>query len=304
MISRNILQEMILLVAVGLSAGCGLGVSQPDIGEIQAQKIPPIPAGEKSSFTIHATGSNLKFEWSTQRGTLEDSTQPAVIYTAPNSPGPDTVTVKVTYSGGEIIRSITFDVVAPTPSPTPLPTDTPTSTATTEPTAPPPPIACNHVSVTKNLFPQLAEEEGQFPMYGPVDDPTEKYFLCEAVYDLVHEGQMAVHLKYENVGSNVGWWGIATPNGYVASQHRQVCFWAYAQAPNQSFRVKMKDTTLKEEGFVETIEVPNQWERICTDISKFADEGILVDQMDNVNIGFEQPTDSAEIWVAEFEFVE
>ena len=302
MISRNILQKAILLIAVYLLAGCVLGAEPPAIGEIEAKPSTTITTGEKSSLIIPASGSELRFEWTAQRGTLSDSAQPAVIYTAPDSPGPDTVTVKVTYSGGEIIRSITFDVVEPPPTPTPTVTDTPVPEDTPTPTAVPNPIACDLPPVTGNLFPQLAEETGQFSMYGPVGDPDETNFLCEAVYDKVHEQPMAVHIKYENVGTNFGWWGVATPNGYDASGHSQVCFWAYALEPNQSFRMKMKDTTKREQGVVTTIETPNEWTRICTDISKFAELGILVDKMDNVNLGFERPTGSAEIWIAEFEF--
>jgi len=120
MISLNILQKVILLISVGLLAGCVLGATPPEIGEIQAQPSTTIMTGEKSSLIIPASGDELKFEWSAQRGTLSDSTQPAVFYTAPDTPGPDNVTVKVTYRGGEVIRGITFNVVAP---PTPIPTD-------------------------------------------------------------------------------------------------------------------------------------------------------------------------------------
>ena len=305
---QKFFRKALYFLAMALLAGCELGGTPPQVGEIQAQRGTTITTGEEASLTIAASGNELKFEWTTQRGTLSDSAQPAVIYTAPDSPGTDTVTVKVTYSGGQIVRSIIFDVVAPptpTATETPLPADTPTSTSAPEPTAPPPPIACNHPAVTKQLFPQLENVNGRFPMYGPETEPN---FLCEAVYDLVHTlGGMAVHIKYENVGANFGWWGIAiqSPDSYDASQHRQLCFWAYAQQPNQSFRVKMKDKTPppdNEAGDVTTIEVANEWKQICTDISKFVDKGIEPDKMDNINLGFEQPSGSAEIWVADFEF--
>ncbi len=300
MISGNLLQKATLLIMMGLLVGCQLSAVPPQVGEIQTQKGTTITTGEKASLTMAASGSELKFEWTAQRGTLSNSAQPAVIYTAPDSPGVDTVTVKVTYSGGEIIRSIIFEVVAPQPSTeTSLPVDRPTSTATSEPTAAPEPIVCNHPSVTKNLFPQLEGVDGQFPIYGPEGDPN---ILCQAVYDIVHNARLAVHVKFENVGTNFGWWGIATPDGYDASPYNQLCFWAYAQQPNQSFRVKMKDTTGQEKGVSVTIQVTNQWNQVCTDISEFSDRGIQVDMMDNINLGFEQPTGSAEIWVADFEF--
>ena len=303
MIPRNIVRKTVLLIAAGLLAACSLGGQPPQVGEIQAKPSTTIMTGQKANLNIPISGSELTFEWSVQNGKLSDSTLPAVTYTAPDIPGFDTVTVKVKYNGGVIIRSITFEVVAappPTVTETPLPADTPTSTTAPEPTAAPQPIVCNHPSVTKNLFPQLKDENGQFPMYGPLED---SHVLCQAVYDIVHTpGGMAVHVKYENAGTNFGWWGVATPNGYDASQYKQLCFWAYAQAPNQSFRIKMKDTTKKEKGVVTIIDWTNEWKQICTNLSEFSDQGIQPDRMDNVNLGFEQPTGSAEIWIADFEF--
>ena len=194
------------------------------------------------------------------------------------------------------------------PPPTPTPTLTPEPTATLPPTptstatATPEPIACNYPLLTNDVFPQLAGEAGQFPIYGPAEGAGAEDILCEAVTDLVHEGPLAVHFRYTKVDKNVGWFGIATPNGYDASQHEQVCFWAYAKQPRQTFRFKMKDTSKNEDGFETAISKVNEWEEICRDISEFAALGINVEQMDNVNLGFEDPLGSAEIWIADFEF--
>ena len=99
-----------------------------------------------------------------------------------------------------------------------------------------------------------------------------------------------------------GWWGIGTPTGYDAASYGQICFWAYAQQPNQAFRLKMKDTAGKENGVVTNLEPANQWTEICTDLNKFTDLGIKLNSLENINLGFEQPTGSAEIWVADFKF--
>ena len=292
--SRRILQKAVLLVAVGLLAACSPAAEPPVVDEIRAQPGTTIMTGETVSLTTAASGTDLKFEWSVNRGNLSNPTQAAVIYTAPDSPGPDIVTVKVTYSGGEIIRSITLAIVAPPP-----PTATVTPPPADTPTAVPAAIACNSPAVTKNVFPQLAEVEKQISFYGPVDEPR---YDCEAVYDIVHNQPLAVHLKYESAGGNFGWWGIGTPNGYDVTGYDEICFWAYAQQPNQSFRLKMKDTSFKEDGLIIILEQANQWTQICTDLTEFADRGIKLDRLDNVNLGFEQPTGTAEIWVADFEF--
>jgi hypothetical protein len=300
MIARNILQKVFLLIAVGLLAGCANASSAPpQIGEIKAEPSTTIKVGDKASLTIAVSGTDLNFEWTVHRGSLTNPTQPNVIYTAPGSPGPDIVTIRIIYNGGEIIKSITFDVVEPpiyvepTATVTPVPENTPTLTLVPES------IACDSPAVTKNLFPQFASINGQFPIYGPPNDPR---FLCEGVYDIVHNKPLAVHIRYENAQKNYGWWGIATPKGYDASSNSKICFWAYAQKPNQSFRLKMKDTSRMEDGVIIILEKANQWTQICNDLTEFSDLGIKLDRLDNVNLGFEQPTGSAEIWVADFEF--
>jgi hypothetical protein len=281
-------------MTIGLSSGCASRVEPLTVNEILAQPDTSLTVGENISLTVNASGNNMQFAWTALRGHISDPTLPAVLYTAPDTPGIDTVTVRVTYDGGEIIRSITLDVLAlpdPTETLTPVPADTPTAF--------PEPIACNSPAVTKNVFPLLANVERQSSFYGPEDEPN---YSCEAVYDTVHNQPLAVHIKYENVGANFGWWGISTPEGYDATSYRELCFWVYAQQPNQAFRLKMKDTTGKENGVVTILEPANQWTEICTDLNRFADLGIKLNSLENINLGFEQPTGSAEIWVADFEF--
>jgi hypothetical protein len=294
MISRRILLGAALLIAIGSLAACGSRAEPPQVNEIIAEPATSLTIGEEINLRVNASGSDLQFEWTALRGRLSDPTRPTILYTAPDTPGIDTVTVKVIYEGGEIIRSITLEILAPpepTATATPVPADTPTTV--------PEPIACNSPAVSKNVFPQLAGEEGQTSFYGPVEEPL---YACEAVYDLVHSQPLAVHLKYENAGANFGWWGIGTPNGYDATSFREICFWAYAHQPNQAFRLKMKDMASKEDGIILLLEPANQWTELCTDLAKFADLGIKVDRLMNVNLGFEQPTGSAEVWVADFEF--
>jgi hypothetical protein len=306
---QKIFGKAILFIAMALLAGCRIGGGEsPDVGEIQARPSTTIMTGQTANLSVPVSGSASTFEWSAQHGKLSDSSQPAVSYTAPDTPVLDTVTVKVKYDGGEIIRNITFEVVAaptPTVTETALPAATATATLAPAPTATLEPIACDVRLTTRDLFPQIYKEfglEGQFPTYGPVPgNAGSENYSCEVVSDILHNGPAAVHIKYEKVTDNSGWWGIATPNGYDASQHNQFCFWAYAKEP-ASFRVKMKDTSLKEEGYVVTIETPNEWKQICTDITMFEGMGVNTKQMDNVNLGFEAPWDSAEVWVTDLEF--
>ncbi len=89
--------------------------------------------GQSVAITADAVGQNLVFRWSVARGALSAYDTPAVIYTAPMVPGPDTVTAVVNNPGGTTFRSVSFSVAYPTPAaPTPfVPTPTPVAVVAT-----------------------------------------------------------------------------------------------------------------------------------------------------------------------------
>jgi len=301
MILRYILQKTIIMATICLLVGCSFNTIPPAVSEIQAQPSTTIQTGETASLTIPVSGTELTFEWTVLRGSLSNPTQPAVIYTAPNTPGFDTVTVKVSNEGGTIIKSINFEVVASPPTPTPTATNTPIPTDTPTPTATPEPIECRNPSITKNVFPWLVDVDGQFPFYGPLE---ETKFSCEGVYDIVHSAPLAVHIKFTRAGKNFGFWGIGVKkgfDGFDVSGYSEVCFWAYTIKPDQSFRLKLRELGTTDKGIVVTVDTANQWQEICTDLNEFADMGVKLDNLENVNLGFESDIDSTEVWVDDFE---
>jgi hypothetical protein len=112
-----------------------------------------LSVGQSVALTADAVGQGLTFQWTAARGTLSSHNAPAVIYTAPASPGPDTVTVAVSNRGGTTYRSLSFTITYPTPAaPTPMPPlpgatptpvviiATPTSVPGTTAPAPPGPV--------------------------------------------------------------------------------------------------------------------------------------------------------------------
>ncbi|HEY3473878.1 MAG TPA: hypothetical protein VGK56_04665, partial [Anaerolineales bacterium] len=284
---------------VMIATGCGVPPPVP------VPAAPPCELPRGGSTVLTATGAQgaTSLEWSASAGQVTPNQGPAVTFTAPTDySGSVIITVIARKGSAQSQGQMTCTILPPPPTPTPEPTATLPPTPTEPPTATPEPIACNFPPLTADVFPGLAEVEGQYPIYGPVEGADAEHILCEGVTDIVHDGALAVHYRYTRVDKNAGWFGIATPNGYDASQHDQLCFWAYARQPRQTFRVKMKDTSLNEAGVVTTISKVNEWEEICTDISEFAALGINVEQMDNVNLGFEDPLGSAEIWIADFTF--
>jgi len=126
MLLRNkVIGPLVSLVFVlGLLGACS-PAAPPMVSKIHVEPSTSIPVGEKASLTIEASGTGLQFKWTVTRGSISSPTTPSVTYTAPDSPGPDTMTVEVTGRGGSTVRSITFEVVVP-PTPPPIPTPPPT----------------------------------------------------------------------------------------------------------------------------------------------------------------------------------
>jgi hypothetical protein len=300
----NIRVTLVILCSglVIAAAGCA---PKPPPPPVPVPAAPPceLPPGGSTALTATGAQGATSLEWSASIGQITPNIGPAVTYTAPRDySGPVVITVIARKGNAQSQGQMTCTVLPPPPTPTPEPTATLPPTPTSTATATPEPIACDFTPLTNDVFPQLAGEAGQFPIYGPAEGAEAQHIFCEAVTDPVHEGALAVHFRYTRVGENSGWVGVATPNGYDASQHEQLCFWAYAKQERQTFRFKMRDTSRNEKGFVTTISKINDWEEICRDVSEFAGLGINVQQMDNVNLGFEAPLGSAEIWIADFEF--
>lgn len=205
----------------------------------------------------------------------------------------------------EAIIPSTGNTLTPRSSNTPLlPTSTPNRTDTPPPstdTSMPEPLVCLHPSITGHIFPQIKDESDQVPFYGPEEDSSE-VFLCQAVYDIVHTPPVSIRIEFHSTGSRYGYWGIFTPNSYDASQFSEICFWAYVEQPDQSFRLKFKDIDGVEEGVLIIIEHPRQWTQICTEMSRFSDQGVQLNKLENINLGFEQSTSNATVWVDDFEY--
>ena len=162
------------------------------------------------------------------------------------------------------------------------------------------PIECLHPSITGHVFLQLEDVPGQFPFYGPVEELPEVY-LCQGVYDKAHSPPLSVRIEFHTNGDRYGFWGIGIPDGYDASQFSEICFWAYAEQPNQAFWFKMRDVGDVERGVQVNVEHAGEWEQICTDLSEISDLGVRLDRLENINLGFDRETSDATVWVDDFE---
>jgi hypothetical protein len=134
--TKQISSLFMISVFIGLLTACSQPVP-PEVEEISVNPGTEILTGGNASLIMNASGVDLTFEWTVSKGSLSSTDGPSVIYTAPDIPGADTVTVKITSNRQSVIRSTTFNVVepsTPTVTPSPLPTSTPTPSETPTPT--------------------------------------------------------------------------------------------------------------------------------------------------------------------------
>jgi len=302
---------MTFLCLTLLLTACGGSTTLPVVGPITLQpNVNKIVVGGLATLAINAQGENLQFMWTATRGKLSATDSPSVIYTAPDTAGPDVVTIEVSGTGGSTVQSITLTIVDPTPEPpktatnTPIPTftqtpnPTPKATFTPTPTELPEPLDCRNALITKYVFPQLESVDAQFPFYGPLDEPR---FDCQGVYAPVRSEPVAVKLEFSQAGENYGFWGIGTPNGFDATMYSKVCFWAYAEKPAQNFYLQVRDTSEVEQRLLISLEKANEWTQFCKDLSEFSDLGVGLDRVENFNLGFNEVLGNVTIWVDDFE---
>lgn len=274
----------------------------PTVGDPIISSPSPVAANTQIGISVAVdgvTGTEITYEWSDLEGMgkiIAGQGTNGITYKTPELPGTYQINVKVSSAGGVIERSVFITVDAP-PTFTPTPTDTPTPAPSPTPL---PPIACNHPSVTKALFPQLADVENQYPFYGPLDEPL---FTCHGVYDRFHSEQLAVKLTYKSAGKNGGFWGFGGfSSGYDATGFEEICFWAYAELPSQAFRLQMKDLNNVEKGVNLSVDTAGEWTEICTSLSKISEQGVQLSRLENVNLNFNTSTQDATIWVDDFQF--
>jgi hypothetical protein len=141
MLPRNsivILSAILITVAIFPLGACSQATPVAiDLSEINVNPDKTVLINEEISLSVNASGSNLQFKWTVEKGRVSSSDKPSIIYTAPNSPGSDTVTVEVLSGDVSKFRSIAINIVAPTSTPLPTPVWTPTARSTETPTVTP-----------------------------------------------------------------------------------------------------------------------------------------------------------------------
>lgn len=192
-LNRVKLISLMLYCLVGcLVVGCR--AAPPNVSQIEVRPSPDLSAGERATLTVDASGTALEFAWSVSRGTISGS-GPSVVYTAPDTPGPDSVSVTVNSRGGEATRSVTLNVGDVTSGATPggqEPTETPTTSGGATPVTQEPTETPSNGGGT--LPPSPASETGfsvaSFPSGGSV------YILDQTTFDGLGSSRDAIDDAY------------------------------------------------------------------------------------------------------------
>lgn len=292
-----------LVLMIGLLGACGPKPEPPVVSEISAQPSTTIQVGETAVLTVKASGTDLQFEWGANRGTLSSQTASSTIYTAPDSPGFDSVTVQVTSQGGSTVRSITFEVVAPpTPTPIPTPTSMPAETPTPAPTSAPT-VMPTPVPPLVEIVPQVGGGQA-FVFKDKGGELNARYVESE---ECRHSGTFGLRLTYAMSGEGSGGWGIHwanAPEGYFdASGFSDLVFWVKGTSGGETFQIGLKDTSgreVKVESQSLVIVSSSDWRPVRVPLSEFTDVNLA--SVENVNLGFNRNHGSGIICIDDIVF--
>lgn len=293
---------------LALLAACAAKGEPPQV-KVDVQPSTLISAGKTASLTadVSSSSSQLKFKWSVSRGTLSATDTPAVIYTAPLSQGPDTVTVEVSNASGTTTKNVTFDVVEPTPPPkevSPMPTDTPEpskaplATATELPTStpPPPPLI--------ETFPQATD--GEEFVFSDLGGTIANQFVTTS--NCVRSGVSGLRLNYDMKGAGFGGWGVnwinASAGHFNAADFAYLSFWVKGMEGGETFQIGLKDTSEKEVKIESKtyVVVTTGWSQVTIPLSKF--KGVNSASVRNVNFGFNKNHSSGSICLDDMAFTQ
>lgn len=289
---------VIILILVTLLTGCGGNGGEtpsptvipqpPEVELFLNPDISDVLAGQMVSLAANATGKNLTFKWSVIRGSLSAFDTPAVIYTAPDTPGADTVTVEVSSTSGITTKSVSFNVTVPI---------TETSIATIIPinTPLPPPLP--------EIFPQAIDGQ-KFAFVSEGEELTSEFVGDQ---NCIHSGAYGIRFIYDMKEPLSGGWGVHWNNPPIktyfdASEFQTLTFWVRGMLGNERFQVAMKDTD-DNEFWMESIDllvVTQEWQMATAQLNAF--EGVSVDSLENISFGFNHTHGPGEICIDDIAF--
>lgn len=281
MISRNRTIGMLVVLGLFLGVSSACGGTAPQVGKISVDPGSTIYTGETATLSVTASGANLTFEWTATRGTITSPAGSSAVYTAPDTPGSDTVTVEVTggtssifrklFSGGNsTFKNVTLEIIPP-------PVDTPTPTVTP-----------SHPVPLLEIFPQVGEGSAFYWNTGGE-------FVARYVEEdhCRHEGPYGLRMEYDMRGEAHGGWGVqwvSAPAGHFdasATGRSSLTFWVRGTRGGELFQLGLKDTSgnefkIESENLV--VISSTEWRQVSVDLSDFT--GVNAASIENISFAF------------------
>ena len=155
-----------------------------------------------------------------------------------------------------------------------------------------------------DIFPQVGA--GQAFEY--VNPPG--MFIAQFVEDepCRRSGQYGLRIGYGFSGDGFGGWGVqwsgASGGSFDAAQFRQLSLWVKGTAPG-GFHIGLKDTNEREvkvEAKSYVMVGPDAWQEVWVPLSAFADGGVSLAALRNLNLGFNRDHGAGELCVDDIAF--
>ncbi|MDW8234086.1 MAG: hypothetical protein RMJ54_14995 [Roseiflexaceae bacterium] len=295
---RCIARSLLMIATIIALASCGGSKNPPSIGEI---KIVPKTINVRETATLSAdTLGAVAYKWEASRGMLATPTGPSTDYTAPDTPGPVTISLTVKGADGtSTTRSITIEVIGPTPTVSSALT-APIVTLTTTSVVAIPPLA--------DVFPQAAASGGEVFRFTNPPGEFKAAFSSDDTCRFSGQYGLAINFNFSISGEgdrNGGWgvqWDNAPDKRFDASSFKNFTFMLRGNAPN-NFHVAMKSTDGKEFWInTETygVAAPDVWQQVSIPLAKFA--GVNMSSLQNVSFGFNRDHDQGAVCIDEIAF--
>jgi hypothetical protein len=269
----------------------------PDVALVINPDITDVLAGDIVALTAETSGRDLRFKWSASRGKLSAFDAPAVLYTAPDTEGVDTVTVEVSSANGTTVKHVSFNIISP-PTRTPVPTEIPATTS-------------SFALPVLELFPQASSGKD---FYWANPSGNEVTYQYEESEECRHSGMYGLRLTYtmsdDTMGDDRdgGWgvhWANAPSRSFDASEFSTFTFWVKGMASGETFQIGFKDTNLKEIKVDSTrfaVVTTTGWSVVNVPLSEFRDKGVDIASLENVSIGFNSAHGSGQICIDDIAF--
>ncbi len=165
-------------------------------------------------------------------------------------------------------------------------------------------LPCTAGDLSSEIFPGLNNSE---LFIGPPERKinAEEYFSCE-VTTIPDTQTKAIKFTYDDLKTpnKYAYFGVGPLNGFDATLFNSICIRAFSEDFNQGIWLDIKDEAGEEGRELITFEESDNEELVCVELERYANRNVNLEQLDNVNISFNNKSGTSEIWLIKIFFRE